>query len=115
VDSIWVHIRDVRKARAFYRDALGLKELHYDEKSEHASYRLPHGPPLSMHKQAKGEPGRPAGTVSGIYLRVADVKRAARDVERRGGRVTDPPAKMPWGKWNATVADPDGNEFVLTD
>jgi len=115
VDTIWVHIRDVRRARVFYRDALGLAELHYDEASQHASYRLPRGPPLAMHKQGKGEPGRRAGTVTGLYLRVADVRKAARAIKRRGGRVTDEPEKMPWGKWNATVADPDGNEFVLTD
>ena len=68
-----------------------------------------------MHVQGKDEPGRPAGTVSGIYFSVTDVRRAARAIERKGGTVTDRPEKKPWGNWNATIADPDGNEFVLTD
>jgi len=115
LNSIWVHVRDIKKARKFYRDVLGLKEIWYDEEGESASFRIPRGPPLSMHVQGKGEPGRPAGTVSGIYFSVVDVNRAARAIERKGGTVTDRPEKKPWGNWNATIADPDGNEFVLTD
>jgi predicted enzyme related to lactoylglutathione lyase len=30
-----------------------------------------------------------------------------------GGAVTDVPEKLPNGKWVATFADPDGDEFVL--
>ena len=68
-----------------------------------------------MHVQGKREPGRPAGTVSGVYFSVTDVKRAVRAIQRKGGTITDRPEKKPWGNWNATIADPDGNEFVLTD
>ena len=115
LNSIWVHVRDIKKARAFYHDVLGLKEIWYDEEGESASFRIPRGPPLSMHVQGRDELGRSAGTVSGIYFSVVDVKRAARAIERKGGIVTDRPEKKPWGNWNATIADPDGNEFVLTD
>ena len=110
-----MHVRDIKKARTFYHDVLGLSEIWYDEEGESASFRIPRGPPLSMHVQGKGELGRSAGTVSGIYFSVEDVKRAARVIERKGGTVTDRPEKKPWGNWNATIADPDGNEFVLTD
>src|SRR2546422_7842657 len=115
LNSIWVHVRDIKKARTFYHDVLGLSEIWYDEEGESASFRIPRGPPLSMHVQGKGELGRSAGTVSGIYFSVEDVKRAARAIERKGGTVPDRPEKKPWGNWNATIADPDGNEFVLTD
>src|SRR5881396_16390 len=91
LNSIWVHVHDIKNARKFYHDVLGLKEIWYDEGGESASFRIPQGPPISMHVQGKDEPGRPAGTV------------------------TDRPEKKPWGNWNATIADPDGNEFVLTD
>jgi predicted enzyme related to lactoylglutathione lyase len=115
IDSIWVHIRDVREARKFYRDALGLKEISYSEEGQHASYKVPGVGYLGIHKQAKGEPGRRAGTVSGVYFKVADVKKTAAQIAKRGGKVTDRPEKKPWGNWNATIADPDGNEFVITD
>ncbi len=49
VNSIWVHVRDIKKARTFYHDVLGLKEIWFDEEGESASFRIPRGPPLSMH------------------------------------------------------------------
>ena len=85
LNSIWVHVRDIKKARQFYHDVLGLNEIWYDEEGESASFRIPRGPPLSMHVQGKGEPGRSAGTVSGIYFSVEDVKRS-RTRDRAKGR-----------------------------
>jgi predicted enzyme related to lactoylglutathione lyase len=113
LDTIWLHIRDLERARSFYRKGFGLRELKYDPTGKWASFRVPRGPKLAMHRQGRGEPGRRAGTVSGIYFKVADVRRACRHIERHGGSVTDTPEKLPNGKWIATVADPDGNEFVL--
>lgn len=114
IDAIWVHIRNIKKAREFYRDVLGFKELRASDEEEYGMYKIPHGPTLGVHRQAKGEPGRRAGTVSGIYFKVKDVPRTARKIAERGGKITDKPEKQPWGDWTATVADPDGNEFVLT-
>jgi predicted enzyme related to lactoylglutathione lyase len=115
LDSIWVHIRNVKKARPFYKGALGLKELDYNEEQQYAMYKLPGGTLLGIHKQGKGEPGREAGTVSGVYFKVADVRKAAASIAKKGGKVTDKPVKKPWGDWNATIADPDGNEFCISD
>ena len=114
VDAIWVHIRDIAKARAFYADVLGLEELGASDKGRWAIFRIGDGPLLGVHQQFPGEPGREAGTVTGVYLRVADVHAAARTIEERGGRITDPPRQWPWGDVQATVADPDGNEFVIS-
>lgn len=112
-EAIWIHIKDLDRSRTFFRDGFGLKESHYDAAGAWASFTIPGGPKLAMHKQERGEPGRRAGTVSGIYFRVADVKAAAARVKRHGGAVTDKPEKLPNGRWIATVADPDGNEFVI--
>lgn len=114
VDAIWVHIRNIKKARAFYRDVLLFKELAASDEEEYAIYKVPRGPRLGIHRQGRNELGRPAGTVSGVYFKVKDPRRAARAIAKRGGRITDKPAKQPWGDWTATVADPDGNEFVIT-
>mgnify|MGYP000223642895 CR=1 FL=1 len=114
IDAIWVHIRNIKKARVFYRDVLGLKELRGSDEEEYAIYQIPRGPSLGIHKQGKNEPGRKAGTVSGVYFKVKDPRKAAAAIKKRGGRITDRPQKQPWGDWTATVADPDGNEFVIT-
>src|SRR6267378_7543123 len=69
VDAIWVHIRNIKKARVFYRDVLGLKELSASDEEEYGIYQIPRGPKLGIHKQGKNEPGRKAGTVSGVYFK----------------------------------------------
>lgn len=69
---------------------------------------------LGIHRQGKGEPGRRAGTVSGVYFKVKDVRKTARAFAKRGGKITDKRENQPWGDVSATVADPDGNEFVIT-
>ena len=114
IDAIWVHIRNIKKARVFYRDVLGLKELRASDDEEYAVYQIPRGPWLGIHKQGRKEPGRKAGTVSGVYFKVKDPRKAAKAIAKRGGKITDRPEKQPWGDWTATIADPDGNEFVIT-
>jgi predicted enzyme related to lactoylglutathione lyase len=114
LDAIWIHIRDIRRSRVFYREVLGLKEISASDKGQWAMFRIPRGPILGIHRQFPGEPGRKPGTVTGVYLRVKDVPKTARAIAKRGGRITDAPRKMPWGDVHATVADPDGNEFVIS-
>lgn len=114
IDAIWVHIRNIKKARTFYTDVLLFKELSASDEEEYAIYQIPRGPRLGIHRQGKTEAGRRAGTVSGVYFKVKDPRKAARAIAKRGGRITDRPEKQPWGDWTATVADPDGNEFVIT-
>lgn len=114
IDSVWVHIRDIKKARKFYREVFGFKETYYNEDHATATYKVPGIGYFGIHKQGKEERGRKAGTISGVYFKVTDVKKAVAAIAGRGGKITDKPELMPWGDWNATVADPDGNEFVIT-
>ncbi len=114
IDAIWVHIRNIKKARVFYRDVLGFEELQASDEQEFAVFQVPRGPTLGIHRQGKDEPGRKAGTVSGVYFKVKDTRKAAAAIKRRGGKITDKPKKQSWGDVTATVADPDGNEFVIT-
>lgn len=114
-----VHVNDIEKARKFYSNVLGLKEIQFDPQMNTAYFAIPGvNVPLSVHKYegyCRTEmPGRAPGTVSGIVFAVDDVHRAVTEIKNRGGRITDQPDKRPWGSVTATVADPDGNEFVLT-
>jgi predicted enzyme related to lactoylglutathione lyase len=114
VSTIWVHVRDVRKARRFYREFLGLKELEYQNRKSDAFavYRIPGGPRFGLHRMEAGC-GREPGTVTGVYFQVRDVRKVAKRIRKGGGRVTLPPKKGTTGKWWASVTDPEGNEFVL--
>jgi predicted enzyme related to lactoylglutathione lyase len=117
--AVTIHIRDVQKARVFYRDVLGLKELKFDEKANRAVFALPGTSTiLSMHVQGPGEEGRDPGTVSGIVFSHPDPAAACSEIKRRGGSVTLEPTlvELPGAKFvRAVIADPDGNEFLITN
>jgi predicted enzyme related to lactoylglutathione lyase len=118
VGAVTVHVTDVKKARPFYKDVLGLKELDYDEKFQRARYALPGTSTiLTIHRMGEGEGGRPPGTVTGIAFFHNDPFAAIAEVKRRGGTVTDEPQKVDRpGIVSYTlgvVADPDGNEFII--
>jgi len=117
--AVTIHIRDIGKARAFYRDVLGLKELKFDEKASRAVFALPGTSTiLSMHIQGPGEQGRDPGTVSGVVFSHPDPAAACAEIKRRGGSVTLEPTlvETPGAKFvRAAIADPDGNEFLISN
>ncbi len=85
--AVTVHITDAEKARTFYRDVLGLRELLFDEKARRLVFALPGTSTLlTMHPQGPGEGGREPGTVSGVVFHVGDPSAACRELERRGAR-----------------------------
>ena len=117
--AVTLHIRDIQKARTFYRDVLGLRELSFNEKASRAVFALPDSSTiLSMHIQAPGEEGRDPGTVSGIIFAHSDPVAACEEFKRRGGTVTVEPnlVEVAGAKfYRAVIADPDGNEFVISN
>jgi catechol 2,3-dioxygenase-like lactoylglutathione lyase family enzyme len=119
VHSISVHITDAARARAFYRDTLGLEEKSFDGAANRVVFHLPGTTILlTMHIMAPGEEGRPPGTVAGVAFRTRDPAAACAEIARRGGTVTVQPTlvETPGGSFTrAAFADPDGNEFLLTN
>lgn len=116
--AVTTHVRDIQKARAWYTTVLGLKEVHHSAELRSASFEVPGSKvPFSIHQFDAGclqRGGRPPGTVTGIMFAVDNTEKAVADLQKRGVTITDPPNKAPWGAMLATIADPDGNEFVLT-
>jgi len=117
--AMTVHIRDVDKARSFYRDVLGLRELSFDAKANRAVFALPGtSTRLSMHPMSPGEEGREPGTVTGVVFSHPDPASACEEIKRRGGAVTVEPRtiELPGVKFvRAVFADPDGNEFLISN
>lgn len=114
-----IHIRDAEKARTFYRDVLGLKELLFDEKASRLVFALPNTSTLlTMHVMAPGEEGREPGTVSGLVFHHPDPGAACREIARRGGSVTAEARTVETSIGSfvrAVIADPDGNEFLISN
>jgi predicted enzyme related to lactoylglutathione lyase len=117
VEAITIHISDIHKARAFYGEVLGLKELQFDDKGNRAVFALPGTTTtLRMHRQGEGEGGREPGTVTGVILTHHDPVAACAEIRSRGGTITDEPHEITPPGFKATlavIADADGNEFVL--
>jgi catechol 2,3-dioxygenase-like lactoylglutathione lyase family enzyme len=117
--AVTVHVRDLEKARAFYHEVLGLNELNFQEKAHRAVFAIPGSSTLlAIHVPAPGEDGREPGTVSGVVFRNPDPAAACEEIQRRGGTVTVEARVIdsPFGEFvRAVIADPDGNEFVLSN
>ena len=113
LDSITLHVDDIEEARVFYKEVLGLRELLWIEPSGMSILAIPGGARLLIHEQQPDEPGRPAGTVTGLMFACEDVEASVEEIRARGGTITDEPWVADWGPTYATVADPSGNEFVL--
>ncbi|HTT35687.1 MAG TPA: VOC family protein [Thermoplasmata archaeon] len=117
--AVTLHVRDARASRSYYRDVLGLSEVSFDEAANRAVFALPGTTTLlTMHVQGPQEGGREPGTVSGIVFRVADPVAACAEIVRRGGIVTGEPHEAEFAGrrfYRAVIADPDGNEFILSN
>jgi predicted enzyme related to lactoylglutathione lyase len=117
VEAVTIHIRDVRRAREFYGQVLGLREIAYSEELSRAVFALPGtSTALVMHVRGATEGGREPGTVTGVILSHHDPAAALAEIRRRGGTVTEEPATVERGGVTfvrGAFADPDGNEFLL--
>lgn len=117
--AVTVHIRDLQRARRFYRDVLGLQEVSFNETRNRAVFAIPGTSTLlTMHVQGGDEGGREPGTVTGIIFRHPDPAALCEEIQRRGGTIANPArvVEFPGAKFVlAVIADPDGNEFVISD
>ncbi len=117
LDAVTVHVTDIQRARKFYAQVLGLKEVSFNEKASRAAFAIPGTTTqLTMHIQVEGEGGRPPGTVSGLVFSHPDPVAACAEIRKRGGSIVDEPQAFsnPFATGvRGTFADPDGNEFLL--
>jgi catechol 2,3-dioxygenase-like lactoylglutathione lyase family enzyme len=117
MEAVTVHIRDIERARKFYSEVLGLREVSYIPKASRAAFAIPGTSTLlTMHVLGEGEGGREPGTVSGIVFSHHDPMRACAEIRGRGGTIVDEPETFPTALGTVTLgvfADPDGNQFVI--
>ena len=112
IHQICVNVHDVDRARAFYRDALGLRHL-FDG-----------GPKLTFFdcggvRLMLGTPEKPEFDHPGsiLYFRVSDIGAAHRELMGRGVKFRDAPhlvARLPDREvWLAFFEDGEGNALAL--
>jgi DNA-binding transcriptional MerR regulator len=107
IGAVRLFTSDLGAARAFYRDALELREL--TATPEWITFDTGDGQRLIL------EPGSGdlVGRYAAISFTVGDAVAVCAELERRGVRITRQPEQQEWGGTLADIADPDGNILTL--
>jgi len=111
IGQISINVHDVERAKAFYRDTLGMKFL-FD--AGHMVFFDCGGVRLMLSKPDKPEFDHPT---SFIYYRIADIERSYAILLARGVRFEERPTLVArlqdHDLWMAFFRDPDNNPLVL--
>ncbi len=109
--SIAVFVADIDRARAFYRDDLGLPVAR--EGSFGAEFL--EGPAhLAVHPAVHPEAKALVGRHTGITLHVEGILQLCERLHQRGVRFVAEPTRQSFGVM-AMISDPDGNIIALWD
>lgn len=113
IQQIAVNVRDLDRARAFYRDRLGIRHL-FDGGPKLAFFDCG-GVRLMLGLPEKAEFDHPSSV---LYFRVPDIHAAHREMKARGVAFRDEPhvvAKLPGREiWMAFFDDGEGNVLAIT-
>ena len=112
LELIAVHVSDVDRAIAFYRDKAGFN-LDQDHTVKPGLRFVQLTPPGSGCSIAIGEGivDTPPGSVQGLQLVVADIEAARAELVGRGAEVSEI-QHFPWGDF-VYFKDPDGNGWAV--
>jgi lactoylglutathione lyase len=108
LQTIVLFVSDVERARRFYRDQLGLEQVH--ESGGRVGLQCG-ATRLLLHPTEDAERG--AWNVE-LYFQVEDVDECVARMRGQGVGVLLEPSDEPWGERNAGVLDPDGYPIYLT-
>jgi catechol 2,3-dioxygenase-like lactoylglutathione lyase family enzyme len=112
IDTVRLFTDDTARAAAFYRDALGLKEVVSDEGLaifDTGSAKLM----LEAIDPEDAEGDDLIGRFTGVSFAVADIRGTVSALEAKGVTFDGRPELQPWGGALAHFFDPDGNILTL--
>ncbi len=120
IPSLVLFVNHFAPCLEFYRDGLGLKLTRIYRGKEHPHWAELEGGGISMalHAGHKGAKLKSADPLAVQFL-VKDIKKILSSVELHGGSIRSPSRKIDFRPaelrlvYEATVADPDGNEVEL--
>lgn len=104
---------DVVRTRAFYRDDLGLEIYReFGTGPERGTVFFLGGGFLEVSGGPEGAPRSPGVQ---LWLQVADVRAAHRELAGRGVTVLREPQQEPWGLVEMWISDPDGVRICVVE
>ena len=110
-------VTDLERAKKWYQDVFGMEVVEYrppeflEMKLGEAIFYIE----TYNEKRAAGfRDAHIGGRMSAIFA-VNNLKNVIEALREKGVTIVVEPVQQFWGGWNAVIADPDGNEFVLDD
>ena len=102
-------VSDVKRARDFYEDALGLPASGDGPDSPWVEFDLPGGGCLGITNLSQGVPGAPGATIA---FEVEDLPALLETLRARGVTIAAEGIESPVCRM-AIIRDPDGNAIIL--
>ncbi len=103
-------VKDMKRARAFYEETLGLPSSKYGETSPWVEFDLPGGGCLAITTVTPNEPSASAGGT--IAFEVDDLPALVADLKAKGVAFAAEGIESPVCRM-AICLDPDGNAIIL--
>lgn len=110
INPVILFVKDYKKSLDFYRNILGLSMTSLDEPEEEFATFDIGGTVFALHGGYEGEAKE--GNVA-IHFVTKDIQQEVSGLKSRRVKFTKEIKKMPWGAYQATFADPDGNRMDL--
>lgn len=110
-----VHVisEDVQETRKFYRDVLGMNELHPIE-GESSFGEQGRAQIWPMPNMSDGQEGSPKPGDVLVVLSCDDVRKDYEEMTSKGAEFVIPPSN-PYGPWEAHLRDPNGLWITLIE
>ncbi|MET8771858.1 VOC family protein [Streptomyces sp. NPDC004658] len=103
---------DPERSRAFYGEQLGLPVYReFGTGPERGTVYFLGGGFLEV----SGRSEAPSPPSARLWLQVADVTAAEKELRARGVEIVRPPVREPWGLVEMWISDPDGTPIVLVE
>ncbi len=115
VQIVSIAVNDQERALEFYRDKLGFKVVTDAPDGQGGRWlelAIPGGQTHVVIYPPVGE-GQRVGGFSNVLFAADDIRETHDELASRGIKITVPVTEQPWGTF-FQFADPDGNEFLVS-
>ncbi len=112
-----IFVTDILRAKKWYEDVFGMVTEEF-RPPEFLQMRLGSNVfyiETANEKRASGFRDTKVGGRHSAVFEVEEITEVISNLRGRGVTVVVDPVQQFWGGWNAVIADPDGNEFILDE
>lgn len=113
--NVTIVVRNLTRARKFYRDVLGLRLAFFDRKHDWLCFDAGRNVTLSLTVPWSPASRKLVGAATGVSLYVDDIDATYAALRKKKVKFAFAPRTEPWGGRLANFADPDGNRFFLME